>query len=176
MNDSTSYLIRNCKRGKQSSQIELYRRYAQKLYAACYRIVGNAPEAEEAMQDSFLKIFNRLDQYDETLNFEAWIHRIAVHTAIDYVRRQQPDLVELQENFVLTEEEPTEEEDIQYSVNRIKDATALLPTGYRLILSLHLFEGYDMEEISTILNIKPASVRSQFLWAKRKLVELLSAN
>ena len=79
--------------------MKLYGQYAQKLYAACLRIVGNRAEAEEAMQDSFLKIFSKIDQYKTEQNFEAWMQRIAVHTAIDYVRRQSPDFEELPYNL-----------------------------------------------------------------------------
>lgn len=75
------------------------KQFAQRLYVACLRIVGNVPEAEEAMQDSFLKIFTRLDQYRDGQCFEAWMHRIAVHTAIDYVRRQTPDWEELSDDY-----------------------------------------------------------------------------
>ncbi|MCD8042408.1 MAG: sigma-70 family RNA polymerase sigma factor [Tannerellaceae bacterium] len=176
MNETTEYLIRGCRNGKHSSQQLLYRKYARKLYVTCLRIVGSTVEAEEAMQDSFLKIFNRLDQYNDSLNFEAWIHRIAVHTAIDYVRRQEPEWVDLSLNLMIPGEEEPDEDEIEYSVNQIKEAMTKLPSGYRVILSLYLFEGYDMEEISSILNIKPATVRSQYMRAKRKLIEIISKN
>ena len=133
-------------------------------------------EAEEAMQDSFLKIFTRLDQYHDGQCFEAWMHRIAIHTAIDYVRRQAPDQEELSDNLAEPETDGPDEEEIQYSVAQIKEATKKLPAGYRIILSLYLFEGYDMEEIASILKIQPPSVRSQYLRAKRKLLDIIAAN
>ena len=68
-----------------------------------------------------------------------------------------------------------DEEEIQYSVAQIKEATKKLPAGYRIILSLYLFEGYDMEEIASILKIQPPSVRSQYLRAKRKLLDIIAA-
>ena len=74
------------------------------------------------------------------------------------------------------DEEGPDEEDIQYSVAQIKEATKKLPAGYRIILSLYLFEGYDMEEIASILKIQPPSVRSQYLRAKRKLLDIIAAN
>ncbi|MDF9829197.1 sigma-70 family RNA polymerase sigma factor [Parabacteroides sp. PF5-6] len=177
MERATLQLIDSCRRGSRSAQMSLYNQYARLLYFACLRIIGNAPEAEEAMQDSFLKIFTRLDQYHDGQCFEAWIHRIAVHTAIDYVRRQTPEMEELSANHAETEpEEAMDEEEIAYSVQQIKEASLKLPAGYRVILSLYLFEGYDMEEIASILEIKPPSVRSQYLRAKRKLLELIQAN
>ncbi len=176
MNETTEQLIEGCRSGKRSAQLALYKLFAQRLYIACLRIVGNTSEAEEAMQDAFLKIFTRIDQYKDNLCFEAWMHRIAVHTAIDYVRRQTPEWDELSDNYADPESDGPSEEDIQYSVKQIKEATAKLPAGYRVILSLYLFEGYDMEEIASILNIQPPSVRSQYLRAKRKLLDIISVN
>lgn len=126
------------------------------------------------MQDSFLKIFTRLDQYQDGQCFEAWMHRIAIHTAIDHARRQTPGWEEISDDYGETEEEP--EEDATYSVAQVKRACQQLPAGYRVILSLHLFEGYDMDEIASILKIRPPSVRSQYLRAKRKLLDIITAN
>lgn len=174
MNEATAHLIEGCRTGNRAAQLGLYKQYARRLYIVCLRIVGNGPEAEEAMQDSFLKIFTRISQYHDEQNFEAWIHRIAIHTAIDYIRRQTPELEELSADLTEPEPDEEEEEDIQYSVQRIKEAVQELPAGYRVILSLYLFEGYDMEEIASILNIQPPSVRSQYLRGKRKLQELIT--
>lgn len=176
MDKAIAHMIEGCRRGNRSSQLKLYQQYAQRLYIACLRIVGNSSDAEEAMQDSFLKVFTRLDQYHDEQCFEAWMHRIAIHTAIDYVRRQTPDLEELSDNWVEPENDGPDEEEIQYSVAQVKEATRKLPTGYRIILSLYLFEGYDMEEIASILKIQPPSVRSQYLRAKRKLLDIIAAN
>ncbi|MDR2498365.1 MAG: RNA polymerase sigma factor [Tannerellaceae bacterium] len=167
-------IIEACRRGSISAQMKLYGKYAQKLYAACLRIVGNKAEAEEAMQDSFLKIFSKIDQYKTEQNFEAWMQRIAVHTAIDYVRRQSPDFEELPYNLQ-EEEDDNDEADLELAVEQIKLAAQKLPPGYRTVLSLYLFEGYDMDEISAILKIQPPSVRTQYLRAKRKLLESLTA-
>lgn len=173
MDETITYLIEGCRKGDRSAQLSLYKQHARRLYAACFRIIGNASEAEEAMQDAFLKIFTRIDQYHTELCFEAWMQRIAVHTAIDYVRKQSPDLEELSDKYMPVEEEEPDEEAIQYSVQKVKDGIQRLSAGYRMILSLYLFEGYDMEEISSILNIKQVTVRTQYLRAKKKLLELI---
>ncbi len=172
----TEHLIADCRRGKRTAQLELYQQYARFLYVACLRITGNAQEAEEAMQDSFLKIFTRLDQFNDGQNFEAWMHRIAVHTAIDYVRRQTPEMDELSPYLAEPEPDGPDEEELQCSVAQVKQAARQLPAGYRVILSLYLFDGYDMEEIASILNIQPPSVRSQYLRAKKKLLDIIATN
>ena len=102
--------------------------------------------------------------------------RQLIRTAIDYVRRQAPDQEELSDNLAEPETDGPDEKEIQYSGAQIKEATKKLPAGYRIILSLYLFEGYDMEEIASILKIQPPSVRSQYLRAKRKLLDIIAAN
>ena len=155
--------------GNRAAQQELYRRFARPLYAACLRIIGRPEEAEEAMQDSFLKIFTHLEQYHEEMSFEGWIRQIAVRTAIDRLRQRSEELELPTDNLPDLPEE--EEEEPLYTIEQIKQAMEKLPEGYRVVLSLYLFEGYDMEEIAQILHVKPASVRSQYLRGKRKLIE-----
>ena len=121
------------------------------------------------MQDSFLKILTHLDHYHEGMNLEAWMRRVAIHTAIDYVRKRSEELELLTDNLPDLPEE--EEEEPLYTVEQVRQAMEKLPEGYRVVLSLYLFEGYDMEEIAQILHVKPASVRSQYLRGKRKLIE-----
>jgi RNA polymerase sigma-70 factor (ECF subfamily) len=177
MEESTAYLIEGCRRENPLAQLSLYKKYARKLYLTCLRITGNRAEAEEAMQDAFVKAFGCLEQFRDEQNFDAWIHRIAIHTAIDYVRRHGKEWDEIPTNYAgEAEEDDSQEETIQYAVAQIKEATQKLPAGYRIVLSLYLFEGYDMDEISSILNIQPASVRTQYLRAKRKLLNIIAAN
>ncbi len=127
------------------------------------------------MQDAMLKVFIRIKDFEDGTCFEAWVSRIAVHTAIDYVRRQTPQGEELASDYAEEESGEPDEEEIQYSVARIKEAVSKLPAGYRVILSLYLFEGYDTEEIASILHIQPSSVRSQYLRAKRKLLDIITS-
>ena len=166
MEKETRIWIEGCRKGARNAQLKLYERYARMLFATCLRILANTEEAEEAMQDSFLKIFTHLEQYHEEMSFEGWIRQIAVRTAIDRLRQRSEELELPTDN--LPEEE---EEEPLYTVEQIKQAMEKLPEGYRVVLSLYLFEGYDMEEIAQILHVKPASVRSQYLRGKRKLIE-----
>ena len=164
--------IEGCRKGLRSAQLKLYERYARMLFATCHRILNQAEEAEEAMQDSFLKILTHLDQYHEEMSFEGWMRQVAVRTAIDQLRRRSEELELLTDNLPdLAEEE--EEEEPRYTVDQVRHAMEQLPNGYRVVLSLYLFEGYDMEEIAQILHVKPASVRSQYLRGKRKLIEVI---
>ena len=175
MKETNIHLIEQCRIGNRSAQLALYKQFATRLYNVCLRIIGNPQDAEEAMQDSFLKAFTRLEQYQAGTSFEAWLQQIAVRTAIDYVRRQLPEGEDLTDDYAeLADEDTPDEEELQCSVAQVKAACQQLPAGYRVVLSLYLFEGYDMEEIASILNIRPASVRSQYLRGKRKLLEQLT--
>lgn len=175
MKETNIHLIEQCRKGNRSAQLALYKQFATRLYNVCLRIIGNPQDAEEAMQDSFLKVFTRLEQYQAGTSFEAWLQQIAVRTAIDYVRRQLPEGEDLTDDYAeLADDDTPDEEELQCSVAQVKAACQQLPAGYRVVLSLYLFEGYDMEEIASILNIRPASVRSQYLRGKRKLLEQLT--
>lgn len=177
MEDSVQELIAGCRKRHRQSQLAMYRRFAPLVYPICLRIVGHSEEAEEAMQDTFLKLFEKLDQYHDELCFEAWIRRIAVRTAIDYVRRRLPEeeLIEEALPDVPDDEEELREQEEQtlLTVASVRNALEKVPAQARVVLSLYLFEGYDMEEISQILKIQPSSVRSQYLRGKRRLIELL---
>ena len=175
MEKDTKILIEGCRQGGRSAQRKLYERYARLLFATCYRILANTEEAEEATQDSFLKILTHLDQYHEEQSLEGWMRKVAIHTAIDYVRQRSEEWELLTDNLPdLAEEE--EEEEPRYTIEQVRKAMEQLPNGYRVILSLYLFEGYDMEEIAQILHLKPASVRSQYLRGKRKLIEWIKTH
>ncbi|MDR0538152.1 MAG: RNA polymerase sigma factor [Tannerellaceae bacterium] len=180
MNNAMTDMIEACRQGCKQAQLTLYERYANKLYNACLRILGNSGEAEEAMQDVFLKIFSRINQYRMGHNFEAWMQRIAVNTAIDYLRRRDVEWEELPINYAAPVDDGDDIEadyaSVQLEVQRVRNAVIKLPPGYRVVLSLYLFEGYDMDEIASILKIQPTSVRTQYLRAKRKLLELLTNN
>lgn len=173
MDEILQQIIEGCRKGERASQVALYRRYAKWLYNICLRIVGNPADAEEAMQDAFLKAFASMARYEGGV-FEGWLKQIAIHVAIDALRRKKEEWEELPDNYpLLDDDEEADEEDIHLQVETVRKALAELAAGYRVVLSLYLFEGYDMEEIASILHLKPASVRSQYLRGKQKLLNIL---
>lgn len=153
-------------------QRDLYDAHCRRIYNTCLRIVGHPMEAEEAMHDTFLKLFAKMDSAGQLENFHAWSKRIAVNTAIDRVRKKRM-VFEPADNLQVVDEEPVDEAAIQLSVEKIKRKLTELPDGYRIVLSMHLFEGYDFEEMAQVLNIKEVSVRSQFSRGRQKLLQLI---
>ncbi len=153
-------------------QRELYHGHYRRIYNTCLRIVGDSMEAEEAMHDTFMKLFAKMDRTNQPENFYAWSKSIAVNTAIDRVRKRKMPVVPV-DNLQIIEDDPVDEESIRLEVEKINRKLADLPDGYRVVLSMHLFEGYDFEEMAQILNLKEASVRSQFSRGRQKLLQLI---
>lgn len=167
-------LIRQCKRGDQKAQFEIYRLYHAAMFNTTLRIVGDSDDAEDVMQEAFLKAFAKLDSYRGEVSFGAWLKRIMINKALDFLRlkREQLSLEDAGEIREMAEEE-AEDVEYKYTSETIKKAIYALPEGYRIVLSLILLEGYDHEEVSLILNISNATSRTQYHRAKKRLIELL---
>ncbi len=171
-----SNIIDQCRKGQQLAQMQIYSTFYKRVYNACYRVLYDSLEAEDAMQESFLKAFSSLDSYRESVPFEAWLVRIGINTSIDKLRKRNLETVDFNENInydIVDSDDSEEWEQILDRVEQVKTAITKLPESSRLIVNLYLIEGYDHEEISEILNIAPGTVRIQYMRAKQKLLELV---
>ena len=168
-------LVVECKQGSKKACYELYRLYSKAMLNVAFRIVGNIGEAEDVLQEAFLDAFNKVKDFRQDTTFGLWLKQIVVNRSINLLRKRRLELVELEGDLLenIPEEENEDEDDIQYQVAMVKEGMKQLPDGYRVVLSLYLLEGYDHEEISQILNISENTSRTQFLRAKRKLMEIL---
>jgi len=156
--------------------MQIYSTFYKRVYNACYRVLYDSLEAEDAMQESFLKAFSSLDNYKNSVPFEAWLVRIGINTSIDKLRKRNLETVDFNENIkydIVDSDDSEEWEQILDRVEQVKTAITKLPESSRLIVNLYLIEGYDHEEISEILNIAPGTVRIQYMRAKQKLLELV---
>ena len=167
----------------------LYDRYSKRLFRTSLRILGDRADAEEAMHDTLLR-FARTKNVPEMLpQVEAWLQKTCVRISIDRLRRDRKfrkffDDIESPSIRRSTESAEEDwngylndpEEEVSDRIGRIKTGIASLAAGYRVILSLHLFEGYDYDEIAAIIGIKVSTVRSQYVRAKMKLLEKLKEN
>jgi len=169
-------LVVECKQGSKKACYELYRLYAKAMLNVAFRIVGNIAEAEDVLQEAFVDAFNKLKDFRQDTTFGLWLKQIVVNRSINLLRKRKLELVELDgEQLENLADEPEEDDDeIKYQAARVKDAIMELPDGYRLVISLYLLEGYDHEEIGQILNISENTSRTQFLRAKRKVIEILN--
>ena len=155
-------------------QRELYGLHYRRIYNTCLRIIGNPMDAEEAMHDVFLKLFDHLDDLQDEKAFYSWSRSVAIRTSIDRVRRKNPVFVQLDEHSSIADEEPDEEPEL--TVEAIKRELNRLPDGYRIVLSMRLFDECEFEEIAKALQIKESTVRSQFARGREKLVKSLKFN
>jgi RNA polymerase sigma-70 factor (ECF subfamily) len=141
------------------------------MYNVALRLVGNPADAEDVMQESFLNAFRKIDTYQGKVSFGAWLKRIVINRSLDYLKKRRVKFEEVNERSAGTEDEDSgyHEPDMKMIIRAIQS----LPDGYRVVLSLHLIEGYDHEEISQILNISNSASRTQYMRARNKLKELL---
>lgn len=144
------------------------------MYNIGYRIVNNSEEAEDVLQDAFISAFNNLDRYRGDSTFGAWLKRIVINKAINYLNKKKPERMPDDERWDVREEEAVDElEGFPFTVEKVRAAIEALPDGYRSVISLYLVEGYDHGEIAEILGITESTSKSQFNRAKKKLKELL---
>ena len=168
-------LVVECKQGSKKACYELYRLYSKAMLNIAFRIVGNIAEAEDVLQEAFLDAFNRVKDFRQETTFGLWLKQIVVHRSINLLRKRKMDIVEMEGEQLenIPDEEAYDDEEIIYKAEQVKKAMTQLPEGYRVVLSLYLLEGYDHEEIGQILNNAENTSRTQFLRAKRKLIEIL---
>ena len=160
-------------KSSRSFQQELYQLNYRRIYNICLRIIGNSMDAEEAMHDVFLKLFDNIDSLQNEDAFCSWSRSIAIRTAIDRVRKFKPIFEQVNENISIATEESKEELDL--SVESIKNEMNNLPYGYRIVLSMRLFEECEFEEIAKVLKIKESTVRSQYIRGRNKLSNMLKS-
>ncbi len=173
--DKHYQLVLECKQGSKKACYELYKLYSKAMLNVAFRIVGNIAEAEDVLQEAFVDAFSKLKDFRQDTTFGLWLKQIVVNRSINLLRKRRLELVDLEEGQLenIADDEIEDEEEIQFQAARIKEAMKELPEGYRLVISLYLLEGYDHEEIGQILNISENTSRTQFLRAKRKLLEIL---
>jgi RNA polymerase sigma-70 factor (ECF subfamily) len=165
-------LIEQCREGNQRAQLELYKMYYKAMYNTSLRILNRPADAEDIMQDSFLDAFQHLYEYRGTSNFGSWLKRIVVNNSLDALKKNSGlTFIEEYDHQIPLEE--SEEEDISPKVDEIRRAIDELPSDSRVVLSLHLLEGYDHEEIAEILNISNNTSRIRYHRAKKKLLEII---
>ncbi|HCE58824.1 MAG TPA: RNA polymerase [Prolixibacteraceae bacterium] len=146
------------------------------MFNVCYRMTNNREEAEDILQEAFTQAFMKLDSYRYESVFGAWLKRIVINTCINAKNKRKVELTLFEDLHRFDAPGETEESDemIQLTVQGISKAMEKLPEGGRMIFSLYLFEGYDHGEIAQILNITESTSKSQFMRAKRRIIEILN--
>ncbi|MEW4924231.1 RNA polymerase sigma factor [Algibacter sp. 2305UL17-15] len=169
-------IIEQCKQNNRKAQMQLYNQYCNGMYIVAKRFLKDANDAEDVVQEAFIKAFTKLHQYKAEVTFGAWLKRIVVNKSIDFLKSKKQQLVALEEvhlKVVDTENNDKWLVDDAITVNDVKKAINRLPEKYQYVVMLYLIEGYDHQEISEILEISEVASRTQLSRGKVKLQELL---
>ena len=170
-------IIEQCKQNDRKAQLQLYNQYCNGMYIVANRFLKDADDAEDVVQEAFIKAFSKLHQYKAEVTFGAWLKRIVVNKSIDFLKSKKQHLVALEEvhlKVIDTEDDDKWLVDDAITLNDVKQAINALPEKYQYVVMLYLIEGYDHQEISEILNISEVASRTQLSRGKSKLQELLT--
>ncbi|HTJ11745.1 MAG TPA: RNA polymerase sigma factor [Dinghuibacter sp.] len=170
---NTSELVRRSRAGDAHSFQLLYRQYARAMYNTALRILSHVADAEDVLQEAFMDAYRNLDRFEEQGTFGVWLKKIVVYKSINQLRKKKLVLVDTPENWDAEEPVSTDWETEALQVESIKNALTQLSPGFRTVLSLYLFEGYDQEEIAGILGVTHATVRTQYMRGKAKLLQII---
>ena len=171
--DSQEQLIADCRNGNRQAQATLYRLYAKAMYNTALRIVVDQDEAADVLQEAFIDAFKRLESFRQESTFGLWMKQIVINKSLSALRKRRIMFEDIDDIQEIVQEDDGEDDAIAFKVEQIKQAINQLADGYRIVLTLYLLEGYDHEEIAHILKISENTSRTQFLRAKRKLLNLL---
>lgn len=169
-------IIEKCKSNDRKAQMQLYNQYCNGMYIVAKRFVKNDAEAEDVVQDAFIKAFTKLHQYQADVTFGAWLKRIVINTSIDTLKANKQRLIELDEVHLKVVDTSNDDKwlvDDAVTIDEVKQAINSLSEKYRYVVMLFLIEGYDHQEISDILGISEVASRTQLYRGKLKLQELL---
>lgn len=170
-------IIEQCKQNNRKAQLQLYNQYCDGMYIVAKRFLKDTNDAEDVVQEAFLKAFTKLHQYKAEVTFGAWLKRIVVNKSIDFLKSKKQRLVDLEEVHLKVIDTSNDDKwlvDDTITLEDVKNAIESLPDKYQYVLMLYLIEGYDHQEISEILNISEIASRTQLSRGKIKLQELLT--
>ncbi|HDR88232.1 MAG TPA: sigma-70 family RNA polymerase sigma factor [Bacteroidetes bacterium] len=165
-------LVQGCLEGKEYCQEVLYKRYFSYAMSVCIRYAGNQDEAMKAVNDSFMKVLESLENYDPSKPFKPWYAKILVNTAIDRYRIHFRYRSKFADEDISEDREPEAEMDMDLAVNDILELYRHLPEQYRVTFNLYEMDGYTHEEIAQMLGITVSTSRSNLARAKKMLREL----
>jgi len=166
-------MLHGCLNNISSAQEALYNRFSPRMLGVCYRFARNREDAEDMLQEGFIKVFSQMHQFRNQGALEGWIRRIVVHTCINVLKKNKKfsesvDLIHANSIYLY--------ENNIHSIMQAKqvvESIRILPMGYRTVLNLYAIEGFSHKEIAAILDIEESTSRSQYTRAKTMLEDIL---
>jgi RNA polymerase sigma-70 factor (ECF subfamily) len=166
-------MLAGCLGNNASAQEALYSRFSPRMLGVCYRFAKNREDAEDMLQEGFIKVFTQIHQYRNEGALEGWIRRIIVHTCINVLKKNKKfsesvDIIHANSVHVKEEMIPS-----IMQAKQVVECIRLLPLGYRTVLNLYAIEGFSHKEIAGLLDIEESTSRSQYTRAKVMLEDIL---
>lgn len=163
-------VLDGCRKKRPSAQKRLFEQFYGLAMGICLRYAADKTEAEEMLNDGFMKVFDKLAYYDPEQSFEAWFRTVMVRTSIDYYRKHHKKIafIDVEDAYNVSQSDNVIE---QLSADDIMELVQKLPPAYRAVFSLYVVDGYSHNEIAELLNINPGTSRSNLAKARMKLQE-----
>jgi RNA polymerase sigma factor (sigma-70 family) len=166
-------MLAGCLKNNAAAQEALYSRFSPRMLGVCYRFAKNREDAEDMLQEGFIKVFTQMHQYRNEGALEGWIRRIVVHTCINNLKKNKKfadslDIIHANSVYINEEMIPS-----IMQAKQVVECIRMLPLGYRTVLNLYAIEGFPHKEIAAMLDIEESTSRSQYTRAKAMLEEIL---
>ncbi len=154
--------------------MQLYRQYCDGMFCVAMRFLKNEDDAEDVLQEAFIKAFQKIDQFKGEVTFGAWLKRIVVNRSIDFLKAKKERTIALDEQYMhVSDDDGDWNVESSLDIDDVKKEIERLPEKYRYVVQLFLVEGYDHSEISEILKISETASRTRLLRGKARLKEML---
>lgn len=168
-------LVSRASQGDRIACHVIYKNYVEAMFHTVVRIVGNSEDAQDVTQETFIKVFQKLNSFRGEATLGAWIKRIAVNTALNFIRdKKKIFFEELNEKITISDKIEIDEVQWQNDILQVHHAIKKLPDGCRVVFNLYLLEGYQHKEVADMLGISESTSKTQYRRAKRILKEILS--
>lgn len=168
-----SNVVEKCKANDRAAQLQLYRKYCDGMFVVANRFVKNADDAEDVLQDSFIKAFQKIHQYKGEVTFGAWLKRIVVNKSIDFLKSKKDKVSIDEQDMQVVAEDDNWNVSAVISIDEVRLAIDQLQEKYKYVVLMFLVEGYDHQEIAEVLNISSSACRTRLSRGKNQLKELL---
>ncbi|HEV8084767.1 MAG TPA: sigma-70 family RNA polymerase sigma factor [Chitinophagaceae bacterium] len=169
-------LVRDALKLEPEAQRRLYEHFAPVMLGVCFRYTKTTSDAEDVLQDGFVKVFKYLSQYKSEGELGGWIRKIMVNTALNFLKTNKKYQNDLMYNEMTLHPVSTDDPQIQLQAKELSELIRQLPTGYQTIFNLHAVEGYSHVEIGSMLGISDGTSRSQYSRAKSLIIEWIKKN
>ncbi|WP_185968885.1 RNA polymerase sigma factor [Carboxylicivirga sp. M1479] len=164
----TERIVEQCKRGDERAQHAIYKQYVRAMYNVAYRMVANQFDAEDVVQDAFVKAFKKVGNLKENKAFGAWLKQIVIHEAIGLIRKNKNKEIKLEWVDELPDSE-SDEPDNDLPMEQVMNAIIDLPQGARVVFTLRVVEGYKFAEIAQLTGLTENNCKVQFHRSKKLL-------